>query len=81
MCQIEIPPSVKCILLFDFSTRKEKLQLKFIIRLFCVYGDDMNRQYVAKWCHEFNAGRTDIHDEQRTDRPSLIVNDLVQKVE
>jgi hypothetical protein len=32
-CQIQIPPSVKCILLFDFSTEKEKLQLKFIVRL------------------------------------------------
>jgi len=33
MCQIQIPPSVKSILLFDFSTRKEKLQLKFIVKL------------------------------------------------
>jgi transposase len=41
----------------------------------------MNRQNVAKWCREFNAGRTDIHDEQRTGRPSLINVDLVQKVE
>jgi len=32
-CQIQIPPSVKCILLFDFLTRKEMLQLKFIVKL------------------------------------------------
>jgi hypothetical protein len=43
-----------------------------------VYGDVMNRQNVANWCHEFTAGRTDIHDEQRTGRPSLINTDLVQ---
>jgi hypothetical protein len=46
-------------------------------QIVCVYGDDMNRQNVAKWCHEFNTGRTDIHDEQRTGRPSLIVDGLV----
>jgi hypothetical protein len=46
-------------------------------QIVCVYSDDMNRQNVAKWCHEFNAGRTDIHDEQRTGRPSLIVDGLV----
>jgi hypothetical protein len=33
----------------------------------------MNRQNVAKWCHEFNAGRTDVYDEHRTDRPSLLM--------
>jgi hypothetical protein len=26
----------------------------------------MNRQKVAKWCLEFNAGKTDVHDELRT---------------
>jgi transposase len=41
----------------------------------------MNRQNVAKWRREFNAGRIDVHDEQRTGRPSLINNDLVQTVE
>jgi transposase len=46
-----------------------------------IYDDVMNRQNVAKWCHEFNAGRTDIHDEQSTGRPSLINANLVQKVE
>jgi hypothetical protein len=45
-----------------------------------VCSDVMNRQNVAKWCHEINAGRTDIPDEQRTGRPSLI-DALVQKVE
>jgi hypothetical protein len=45
------------------------------------YGDVINRQNVAKWCHELNAGRTDVHDEQRTGRPSLANDDLVQKVD
>ena len=32
----------------------------------------MNRQNVTKWCHEFSKERTDIHDKQRSGRPSLI---------
>jgi hypothetical protein len=32
----------------------------------------MSRQNVTKWCREFSEGRTDFHDEQRGDRPSLI---------
>ena len=46
-----------------------------------VYGDVMNRQNVAKWCREFSEGRTDVHDEQRSGRPSLISDDLLQKIE
>jgi hypothetical protein len=34
-----------------------------------------------KWCREFNAGRTDVHDEQRTRRLSLVNTALVEKVE
>jgi len=37
-----------------------------------VYGNVMNRQNVTKWCREFSEGRTDVHDEQRSGRPSLI---------
>jgi transposase len=32
----------------------------------------MNPQNVTKWCREFSEGRTDVHDEQRSGRPSLI---------
>jgi hypothetical protein len=34
-----------------------------------------------KWCLEFSEGRTDFHDEQRSDRPSLISDDFLQKIE
>ena len=37
-----------------------------------VYGKVVNRQNVTKWCHEFSEGRTDVHDEQRSGRPSFI---------
>jgi len=41
----------------------------------------MNRQNVRKWCSEFSEGRTDVHDEQRSGRPSLISDDLLQEIE
>ena len=41
----------------------------------------MNRQNVTKWCREFSEGRTDVHDEQRTGRPSLIPDDLLREIE
>jgi hypothetical protein len=41
----------------------------------------MNRQNLAKWCHEFSAGKTGVLDEWSTGRPSLTNNDLIQKFE
>jgi len=34
-----------------------------------------------KWCREFSKGRTDVHDELRSSRPSLISYDLLQEIE
>jgi hypothetical protein len=41
-------------------------------QIVAVYGNVMKRQNVTKWCREFSEGRTDVHDEQRSGRPSLI---------
>jgi len=41
----------------------------------------MNWQNVTKWCREFSEGRTDVHDEQRSGRQSLISDDLLQETE
>ncbi|KAJ4446940.1 hypothetical protein ANN_13642 [Periplaneta americana] len=46
-----------------------------------VYGDTvMNERNVRKWCEIFNNGRTNVHDETRAGRPSLITEDLKTKV-
>jgi transposase len=42
-------------------------------------GNVMNRQNVTKWCREFSEGRT--NDEQRSSRPSLMSDDLLQEIE
>ena len=50
-------------------------------QIVAVYGKVMDRQNVTKWCREFFEGRTDVHDEQRNGRPSLISDDLLQEIE
>jgi len=49
-------------------------------QIVAVYGNVMNRHNVTKLCREFSEGRTDVQDEQRSDRPSLISDDL-QEIE
>jgi transposase len=50
-------------------------------QIFAVHGNVMNKQNVTKWCREFSEGRTDVHGEQRSGRPSLISDDLLQEIE
>jgi hypothetical protein len=50
-------------------------------QIVAVYGDVMNWQNVIKWCCQFSKGRTDVYDEQRSIKPSLISDDLLQKTE
>lgn len=46
-----------------------------------VYGENcMSVQHVRKWCREFSEGRTEIHDENRSGRPS-VSDEVVEKVE
>jgi len=35
---------------------------------------------VRKWVRMFNEGRENVHDEARSERPSLVNDDLVRKV-
>jgi hypothetical protein len=46
-----------------------------------VYGANvMTVQHVRRWCREFDIGRVNVMDEQRSDRPSTST-DLVQDVD
>ena len=60
-----------------------KCEVRSVIRpaeihkqIVAVYDNVMNRQNVTKWCREFSEGKTDVHDEQRSGRPSLISDGL-----
>ena len=46
-----------------------------------VYGEHvMNAASVQKWCIMFTNGRTDVHDAEKSGRPSVITDGLKQKV-
>ena len=50
-------------------------------RLVAVYVEHvMNAASVRKWCTMFRNGRTDVHDAERSGRPSVITEALKQKV-
>jgi hypothetical protein len=50
-------------------------------QIVAVCGNVMNRQNVTKWCRELSEGRSDVHDEERSGRPSLTSDDLLQETE
>lgn len=50
-------------------------------RISSVYGDFMNQRNVTKWCKRFDEGRTDVHDEKRSGRPTVKTADLISKVD
>jgi len=50
-------------------------------RLVAAYGEHvMNAASVRKWCTMFTNGRTDVHDAEKSGRPSVITEALKEKV-
>ncbi|GBM39399.1 hypothetical protein AVEN_97019-1 [Araneus ventricosus] len=46
-----------------------------------IYGENvMTDGMVRKWVRQFNGGRTNVHDEARSGRPSVVIDGLVAKV-
>ncbi|GBM99569.1 hypothetical protein AVEN_144925-1 [Araneus ventricosus] len=45
------------------------------------YGSIMYRKNVTKWCRAFSDGRTDVHEELGTGRPSVISDALLRRAE
>jgi hypothetical protein len=80
MCCANLKREVSIPHLTQFFKKKGETPAKVQHEILIVYGDVMNRQNVAQWCNEFNAGRTDVHDEQNTGRPSLLDDYVVKRV-
>ncbi|UYV61110.1 hypothetical protein LAZ67_1003479 [Cordylochernes scorpioides] len=73
---MELPLSspAKCELrsVIRFLNAKNNSSVEIHRQLVEVYGEKcMNIKNVRKWCWEFNEGRINVHDEQRSGRPSL----------
>ena len=59
------------------NIRRSEIHRRFI----AVHGEHvMKAAIVRKWCTMFTNGRTDVHDAQRSGRPSVITDALKQKV-
>jgi transposase len=41
----------------------------------------MSEETLRQWCRIFKDGQTNVQDEERSGRPSLMSNDLVQSVD
>ena len=63
------------------SQSKSERSAEIHKQTYAVYDNVMNRQNVTKWCREFSELRTDVHDEQRSGRLSLISDDILRKIE
>jgi transposase len=51
-------------------------------QLTAVYGEGvMNESSVRKWSRMFNEGKTNVHDEERSGRPSLITEVLKKQID
>ncbi|XKL67149.1 hypothetical protein PGB90_010569 [Kerria lacca] len=82
-----------CALVEPASKCKQRVVLRFLLlekqtpaaiakRLKAIYGDKaLFRVHVWKWCKRFQEGKTNLHDENRSGRPSIITEELVNSVQ
>ena len=78
---IQSPAKIEVRSVIRFLNAKGERLAEIHKQIVAVYGNVMNRQNVTKWCRECSEGRTDVHDEQKSGRPSLISDDLLQEIE
>ena len=78
---IQIPTKCELLSVIRFVNAKGERPAEIHKQIVSVCGNVMNRQNVTKWCREFCEGRTDVHEEQRSARPSLISDYLIQEIE
>jgi hypothetical protein len=78
---IQSPAKCEVRSVIRFFKAKVELLAEIHKQIVAVYGKVMNRQNVTKRCREFSEGRTDVHDEQRSGRPSVILRSFFKKSE
>jgi transposase len=67
--------------LIRFLHAKNMSATEIIRELCAVYGQNlMNDGTITQWCRMFKHGRTVVHDKERSGRPSVMSDNLVQSV-
>jgi hypothetical protein len=75
--KIDNPADCEVRSVIRFLNAQNVLPIDIHRQLTAVYVEGvMNELSVRKWCRIFNEGRTNVHDEVRSGRPSLITEDL-----
>jgi len=69
---IQSPAKCEVPSVIRFLNAKVERPVEIHKQIVAVCGNVMNRQNATTWCREFSEGNTDVHDEQRSGRPSLI---------
>ena len=78
---IQSPAKCEVRSVMRFINAKGECPAEIHKQIVAVYGNIMNQQIVTKRCCEFSEGRTDVHDEQRSGRQSLMSDNLLQEIE
>jgi transposase len=80
--KIENPAECEVRAVIRFLNAQNVCRIGIYCQLIAVYGKGvMNESNVRKWCQMFNEGRTNVHDEERSGRPSLITEDFKNKID
>jgi hypothetical protein len=78
---IQSPASCEVHSVIRFLNAKVERPAQIHKQIVAVYDNVLDRQNMTKWCREFSEGKTDVHNEQRSGRQSLISYDLLQETE
>jgi transposase len=79
---IENPAKCEVRAVIRFLTAKQYSAAAIHRQLCAVYGPSvMSEGVVREWVRSFKGGRTNIHDKDRSGRPSVVTNELVQKID
>ncbi|KAL4121063.1 hypothetical protein QTP88_013646 [Uroleucon formosanum] len=81
---MSIESATKCEIraVIRYLVAKEKSPHEIFNEVRTVYGEGhMNRTSIYKWCREFKNGRMNVPDDLRSGRPSILTDDIVNKVE
>jgi hypothetical protein len=82
MCPgINIPASCEILPLIRILYSKNMCVTEIHRELCAVYCQNkMSKEPARQWCRMFTDGRTNVHDEERSCRPSVVSDDLVHSV-
>jgi hypothetical protein len=77
----ENPASSEICAVIRFLHAKNMSAAEIHLELCTVYGQNvMSERTLRQWCGMFKDGQTNVHDEERSDRPSVVSEGLVQSV-